>query len=132
MKLTGTIKRGARVYDNPAAVAIANQYVGEGQRFEETFERWKPVRTDRANRFYWGVLVPLAQHVLSQTRDLPLSKDRTHYVLVAAFAGCDETPLGPVPIKTSQMDVGQFSTYCEKVQAWLADNGLVVPESGAA
>lgn len=132
MKLTGTIKRGRRCYDNPAAVAIANQDVGEGQRFEETFERWRPVRTDRANRFYWGVLVPLAQYQLSKMRDLPLSKDRTHYVLVAAFAGCDETPLGPVPVRTSTMDVGQFSIYCEKVQAWLADNGLAVPEQASA
>lgn len=128
MKLTGQIRKGRRIYDNPAAVAIANMDVGEGRRFEETFERWRPIRSDQANRRYWGLLIPLAQHVLSQTRDLPLSKEQVHFVLVSAFAGCDITSLGPVPVPTRSMDTGQFSTYCEKVQAWLADAGIAVPE----
>lgn len=131
MKLYGVIKKGQRVYDQPAAPIIAIQDVGEGNRFEETIERWKPTRSLKQNARYWTVLVPLAQHFLSKTRDLPLSEDQTHYVLVSAFAGCDITPLGPVPVPTRTMNVEQFSIYMEKVQAWLADNEYPVPPSPA-
>lgn len=114
---------------SPAALAIALRAF-EGQAVTVDIEKQRSARSDSQNRFYWGVLVPLAEHILSQSRDLPLSKDQVHYVLVSAFAGCDETPLGPVPVRTSKMDTSQFATYCERVQAWLADNGLYAPEHG--
>lgn len=128
MKLSGVIKGGKRIYDQPAGPVIAIQDIGEGHRFVETIERERPLRSLRANARYWGLLVPLAQHQLSKTRDIPLSKDQVHFVLVGAFAGCDVTALGPVPVRTRTMDVRQFSVFCERVQAWLADQGLSVPE----
>jgi hypothetical protein len=128
VKLTGVIKNGVRVYDIPAAPIIAAQDVGEGNRFEETFERWHEVRTLKQNARYWSILVPLARYQLSKTRDIPLSKDQTHIVLVGAFAGCEETELGPVPIQTRTLKKPQFSEFMERVQAWLADKGIPVPE----
>lgn len=127
MKLSGDVRDGKLVID-PVAWAIAlREY--EGKRVTVDIEAEKSIRSVRANARYWGCLVPLAGDFLSKTRDVPLSKDQVHYVLVAAFAGCDETPLGIVPVRTSTMTTAQFSTYCEQVQAWLAQNGYAVPDS---
>lgn len=127
MKLSGEVRAGKLVIA-PVSWAIAmNQY--NGKRVTVEIEAEKSLRSIRANARYWGVLVPLAGDLFSKTRDVPLSKDQIHYVLVAAFAGCDETPLGPAPVRTSQMTTAQFATYCERVQAWLSQAGYYVPES---
>lgn len=129
MKMAGAVRKGRFVPDNPAAWPIALRE-HEGHRVIVDVERQRSQRSTAANARYWACLVPLAQHVLGETRDVPLSKDQTHFVLVGAFAGCDETALGPVPVRTSTMTTDQFSVYCERVQAWLADNGIAVPERG--
>jgi hypothetical protein len=128
VKLSGEVRKGQLVIP-PASLAIAlREY--DGQRVTVEIEREKSIRSLRANARYWSVLIPLAQDFLSKTRDVPLSKDQCHYVLVAAFAGCDETPLGLVPVRTSSMTTAQFATYCETVQVWLAENGYYVPDGG--
>lgn len=130
MKLTGEVRKGRLLID-PASLAIAMREY-DGKRVTVDIEPVKSIRSQQANRRYWGVLVPLAGDFLGKTRDVPLSKDQIHYVLVSAFAGCDETPLGLVPVRTSSMTTAQFATYCERVQAWLAQQGYHVPEQGEA
>ena len=131
MKLLGTITKGRFVPDYATDWSIAVQQF-EGKRVAVEIDARRDVRTDRANRRYWGGIVPLAIELLSKTRDVPLSKEQVHYVLVSAFAGCDETPLGLVPVRTSSMDTAQFSIYCEKVEAWLAQQGYYLPAPGEA
>lgn len=127
MKFSGEVRAGKLLID-PASLAIAcNEF--NGKRVTLTLEPEKSLRSLKANARYWAVLVPLAGDFLGKTRDIPLSADQIHYVLVAAFAGCDETPLGLVPVRTSTMTTAQFSTFCEHVQAWLAENGYAVPDS---
>lgn len=129
MKIAGTIAKGRFVPDHSTDWAIAaSEY--EGKRVVIEIDVRREVRSDRANRRYWGGIVPLAVEYLSKTRDVPLSKDQAHYVLVSAFAGCDETPLGLVPVRTSTMSTAQFSIFCEKVEAWLSDVGYYLPPSG--
>lgn len=77
-------------------------------------------RSSQQNRWYFGVIVPIAAEVLSQGRAVPLSKEQAHYVLASAFLGCEETPLGPVPMKTSLLSTAQFATYCERIVAHMA------------
>lgn len=93
-----------------------------------------PVETRRstdANRRYWGVLVPLAGHLLSRDRLLPLSKKQVHYVLASAFVGTEESPLGvPVPMETHTLNTEQFHIFTTKVEVWLAENGYQVPAPG--
>jgi hypothetical protein len=112
--------------DRPAFVqAVADL---AGQRVVMTLERWVKRRSGQQNRWYWGVIVPAVGSVLSRTRDVPLSKDQVHYVLAAAFLGCDVTQLGPVPSETHVLDTAQFSTYCEAIRAHAASEwGLNIP-----
>lgn len=131
MTITGAVKNGRFVPDNPPAWVIAMREY-DGGRVTVVIEPERRLRSLRANARYWGVLVPLAMHLLSRTRDVPLSKEQVHYVLVSAFAGCDETPLGLVPVPTRTMPSDKFSIFCEKVQAWLAENGYPVLGDGSA
>jgi hypothetical protein len=127
MKFSGEVRKGKLLID-PASLAIALREF-DGKRVTLEIQAEKPLRTLQANRRYWGVIVPLAGDLLGKTRDVPLSKDQVHYVLVAAFAGCDETPLGLVPLRTSTMTTAQFAAYCEAVTVWLAEHGYRVPDS---
>lgn len=128
MKLSARVEKGRLVPDSPSAWAIAmRQY--EGRHVVIDIDLRRDTRSLKANARYWSVLVPLAQDLLSKTRDVPLGKDQAHYVLVAAFAGCEVTELGPCPVKTSAMDSAQFGTFCDRVEAWLADNGYYLPEA---
>ena len=128
MKLSGVVKDGELVID-PVAWAIALREFA-GRRVIVDIDAERSVRSIRANNRYWGVLVPLAGDFLSKTRDVPLSKEQVHFVLTSAFLGCDETPLGLVPMRTRDLDTKQFAAYCEKVALWLMENGYHVPEPG--
>lgn len=100
----------------------------KGQRVTVEIEREEHRRSNRQNRWYFGVVVPLVGEYLSRGRELPLSKDQVHHVLVSAFLGQEETPLGPAPIKTSLLTTAQFSGYCERIQAHAATEwGLFIP-----
>jgi hypothetical protein len=125
MKLEGTIKSGRLICD-PAVWAIAMREF-DGQPVVLEIEKKRSVRSLQANARFWGVLVPLAGHFLSQTRDVPLSKDQVKFVLCSAFLGCEETPLGLVPMRTSELDTKQFAEFCERIQKWLGENGYTVP-----
>jgi len=128
MKLSGVVKEG-RLVIPPVSWAIAMREY-EGRRVVVDIDAERSVRSVRQNNRYWGVLVPLAGDFLGKTRDVPLSKEQIHFVLTSAFLGCDETPLGMVPMSTRTLDTKQFAGYCEKVALWLMENGYHVPEPG--
>lgn len=129
MKITGRVVGGKFQPDNPAALPIAWREF-DGKPVELTIEQKRDRRSSQANRRFWGLLVPLAGHYLSQTRDVPLSKEQVKYVLCSAFLGCDETPLGLVPMRTSELDTKQFHAFCEKVERWLMEAGYAVDGDG--
>lgn len=129
MKLSGEVKAG-KLICRPAEWAIAmRQY--EGHRVIVDIEPERQLRSLRANARYWSLLVPLAGDFLSKTRDVPLSKEQVHFVLASSFLGCDETPLGLAPMPTRRLDTKQFAGYCERITAWLGDNGYAVPDSSS-
>jgi hypothetical protein len=129
VKLEGRVEKGRLVTD-PAIWAIAlREY--EGQPVILEIEKKREVRTGRANRRHWTVIVPLARHHLNLKRGNelpPLSKDQTHYVLVTAFGASEETELGPVPIRSSLMTTKQFHEMDEKAGLWLRENGYPIPD----
>lgn len=128
MKLRGEVKAGKLVC-NPAEWTIAlREY--EGKRVVLDIEPEHSIRSIRQNNRYWGVLVPLAGHYLSKTRDVPLSKEQVHFVIASAFLGCDETELGLAPMATRTLTTKQFSEYCDRIELWLAEKGYPVPQPG--
>lgn len=125
--VTGTFgERGKFVADQPNVWATVGARF-HGQRVTISIEKERKIRTDRQNRFWWSVIIPVAQEVLSLSRDVPLAKEQTHYVLKSAFLGCEETALGLVPMNSRDLTTQQFALLCEKVQAWLSEQGCKLP-----
>lgn len=101
----------------------------KGERVQLTLEKQRQARSDPQNRHYFGVIVPVVREILSKGRDLPLSKDQTHWLLKSAFLGCEETPLGLVPKSTARLSVSAFAEYTEKIEAhFRAEYGAVFEE----
>lgn len=108
-----------------------------GKRVVIEIDREKSLRSLKANNYYFGVLVVLAGHHLNKNRKeqglTPLSKDQVHWVLKSAFLGCEETPLGPVPVASHDKDSQTFHYFMEKVRLWLEEDcGYPVPAPGEA
>jgi hypothetical protein len=100
-----------------------------GRRVVVAVEAEHARRTPQHNARYWTVLVPLAREFLSRTRDIPLSKDQTHWILASAFAGTEMSALGvPIPKRTRDMTTEEFHVFCTEVEVWLAENEIPVPD----
>jgi hypothetical protein len=127
VKLAGEVKAGKLITD-PAAWAIAMREY-DGKRVTVEIEPEKSIRSLRQNARYWSLIIPLASDYLSKTRDMPLSKEQTHYVLKSAFLGCEETELGLAPMDSRTLSTAQFAQYCEKITVWLSGHGYYLPES---
>ena len=127
MKLAGVVKDG-RLETDPVSWAIAMREYAD-KRVTVEIEQEKSIRSVRQNSRYWGLIVPLAGDYLSKTRDVPLSKEQTHYVLKSAFLGCEETELGLAPMDSRTLTTAQFAQFCEKVTLWLAEHGYSLPAS---
>lgn len=129
MKLTGRVVKGKFLPDLPAAWPIAMREF-DGKEVELEINQKRVRRSNRANARHWAVIVPLARHALNLKRPdlIPLSAEQTHYALVAAFGACEETDLGPVPVRSSLMDKKQFHALDEKAELWLRDQGYEIPD----
>jgi len=99
----------------------------QGRAVLVTIEPERKRRSLRANRRYFGCIVPWAAEILSVSRDVPISSDQAHYVLKSAFLGVEETPLGPVPKRTKDLTSAEFSQYCERITAHFAAEGYQLP-----
>lgn len=111
MKLTGVVKNGRRVYDNPAGPIIALQDIGEGRRFVETIERERSQRSIQQNKRHWSLVVSLWQEAMRQQRGLAMSADQVHDMLCRAFIGVVETPYGPVRKESKTLTTEEFAHF---------------------
>lgn len=81
-------------------------------------------RTIDQNRLYFAWLHIIADHMGEyDTEDV-------HYALKARLLGTDETPLGPVPKSSRDLETVEFTDYMEAVKAFAAtEMGLSLPET---
>lgn len=131
LRLSAKASKNGVIYDLPAQVGTVAAWLTalEGKRIEVTYREIKDVRSLAQNRRYWSLVVPVVAEVLSSGRELPLSKDQAHYALKLAFIGHEDTPLGPVPKSSKELDTAQFAAFCSKVEEWLVTTwGVVVPD----
>lgn len=93
-------------------------------------------RSDKQNRWWWGIAVPLIAHELGYDRH---EHEQVHYALVAKCFGTrfDAVLKQELPnARSSQLTTVQFAELMEWAVRWAADeHGVVVPlpnESEAA
>lgn len=113
--------------------AIGQKYRGKNVVVEVKGEYEQ--RTSQQNRRWWGVTVPVVRELLNRGRDVPLSKEAVHYVLISAFVACDVidpklVPGGPpVPVPSKSLPVEAFSKMMDSVEGYYKrEHGLIFPE----
>ncbi len=83
----------------------------------------KPIRERRTpsqNAYYWSQIVPVVAEFLSEATGEFIDSKGAHYVLKCAFLGKVETPLGPVPRRSSELSIEEFSQYVDRILAHCA------------
>lgn len=106
------------------ANALACSERGEPIRLIVTTDEKK--RNAEQNRFYWGVaLRDISEQAWVDGKQF--DKDTWHEYFARMFGVCDEITLPDGEIitrrkSTTQMSVGEFSAYMERVQAWASNN----------
>jgi hypothetical protein len=92
--------------------------------------KWKPRRTDRANRFYWPAIVhPFGEFLREHGNDY--TDEEAHQMLKWRFlrkTWVDEATGEQVEFvpSSAKLDTEQFGTYLEQCSAWLAELGVFV------
>lgn len=131
----GIVKDGRFRPHNPQALAMSLSRFPCEATVEATFTQQRAARSQRQNRFYWGVLV----HELSEHTGF--TPDEMHEWLKLRFipkklAVCngngeviDERVVGG---STRKMTTTQFEDYMETIRRWAAEElGVFIPDPDA-
>ena len=87
-----------------------------------TVEYVKDKRSERQNRYYFGVLIKILAD------ELGYSTDEMHEALKWKFLKIHETEL-PTVRSTTTLDIQEFSDYCEKIKQFAATElNIVLPD----
>lgn len=97
----------------------------ENIAFTVTIEKTKRRRSQPANRYYWGQVIPIIQRGLNDLGH-DLSKEETHVFLTTNFGYSeivneDTGEVTRIPAKTSKMDPREFNQYIELVCRFAAE-----------
>lgn len=108
---------------------IANVPIVEGKRWKVTFEEYKANRSLEQNKRYWQLLSAMADH-LNENSDVVHTSDILHIFFRNSFLGKDVLEVkGKIlehPRSTSKLNVAEFSEYMQKVEAFIASQGVMI------
>jgi len=118
------VLRGPGVW--PAVIAFvkanAASFAEKGEPLRLIFTSDEKKRNAEQNRFYWGVVLrDIAEQAWINGRQF--NKDVWHEYLARMYGVCEDVTLpdGEIIVRrksTTQMSVGEFSTYLNEVQAY--------------
>ena len=95
----------------------------DGHEVEVEVRKRRSKRSDKQNRYWWGVLVAtLAQHT-------GYTADEMHEALKAKFIAREDVTLGLMRIgSTAKLNTVDFAELVDKVVLWAAEDlGVVIP-----
>lgn len=95
-----------------------------GKSVEVTVRRFRSKRSNEANRYYWGVVVPLL------AEEFGYEKEEMHEVLAMHFLRIDNCPVTGAPRRqrTPDCDTSQFALYVDACIRLGAEHGVYVPQ----
>ncbi len=99
-----------------------------GQRIDVVLRAHRERRSDRQNKWHWGIAIPLIAHHLGYDKH---EHDEVHYALVAECFGVhiDRVTGREIPnVRSSKLSTVQFSELMEWEVRWAAtEHGIVIP-----
>ena len=105
----------------------------DGKRIEITIKEWKNTRRNRANRYYWGVVIPSVFKAFAENGIKLVNNDQAHEMMRIKFLMSDVDIKGQgtfrVPQSTTTMKVDEFANYIFVIIEYLRDYyKFIVPE----
>jgi hypothetical protein len=110
--------------------------VFHGKDLVLTIERLKRSRSDRQNRYYWGVVIPHIRHFHKHNNGEKISPEEVHVFntqeimgakpQIKNVLGCDVLTVGFK--RSSEMTTAEFTDFIEKIRAYWLEFGLDIPE----
>lgn len=107
--------------------------------YRVTAEPTRETRSNRANRYYWGVVVASFFEFLREQDYEIRDPGEAHEIIKAKLLPSREVRkpgtelvVARLPPTTHDMDVSQFHDFVERARAWLLDKlGIDTPDPGA-
>lgn len=103
-----------------------------GKKVEIAIKEWKNTRRNRANRYYWGVVIPSVFKAFAEMGIKLVNHEQAHEAMRLKFLSMEvETKEGSfkVPQSTTTMKVDEFANYIFVIIEYLRDYyNFVVPE----
>lgn len=124
----GKVEGGKFRPEDPRAFKAAF-YPHEKKRVRITVERFRNRRSDEANAYYWGVVVPMIQDAIGEE-----DPETVHEMLKAEF-NYEILAIGNKEIRkvksTAKLDTKEFSEYVERVRKFASEFlSLYIPDPG--
>lgn len=96
----------------------------EGKRVEVTIKEYKNTRSSRANRYYWGVVIPSVFKAFAEVGIKLVNHEQAHEAMRIKFL-MEEIQVGEesfrVPKSTSRMKTDEFANYIFVVVDYLRE-----------
>lgn len=128
--LVGNHKYGADklFFDNEIYFVQAVKEL-EGKKFELELREMKSQRSDRQNRYYWKIIIPIFGDYFG------MDKEETHEALKFEHLKQvirDKKGVPHITVKsTAKLSTSEFEDYMSKLRRWGASEfGLNIPEPG--
>ncbi len=104
----------------------------EGKRVEVTIKEYKNTRSNRANRYYWGVVIPSVFKAFAEMGIKLVNQEQAHEAMRIKFL-MEEIQVGEdsfrVPKSTTKMKTDEFANYIFVIVDYLREYyNFVVPE----
>ena len=127
-----TIEKGGKLWPPHGQELNKILKANIGEALIITIEPRKETRSSKQNRYYWGVVIKTIVNAFAE-QDIVYGKDELHECFIQHFAQLNEIedPIsGGVLLmkdRTSKMDKPDFIDYVDKIIAWAAGKGIIVP-----
>lgn len=122
---------GKMAFDSRSSFDAYIASLPPGSRLTITVAPEQDVRSLAQNARFW-LMCQMVADIWSVGRPVPIHKDEAKLALCRAFLGMVDTPLGPVPKRTSTLTVAEMAHLQEQITAWFASEGTPLPLDGIA
>jgi hypothetical protein len=114
------IIHGKKIYEDPELYQKDLLNLKHDWPYEQIIRRIRKPRTDRQNRYYWGVVIDYIARQMGES-----DKNEVHKTLARHFLGFEEESYGGVTFEktpsTTSLSTVEFTEYIEMVRRWAAE-----------
>jgi|TARA_R100000742_G_C4279588_1_gene104611 hypothetical protein len=135
MEYIAKVEQGQIIFSNREILELQIQSL-EGKNIIVKLQKFVKKRSDRQNRWYWGVAIPTIIRGIEQQNGEVLDKGTAHALALNITDGIKlESKMlfgyNVIEVKqkrTSDMTVEEFSEFYKKLQKAFAEKDIIIPD----